>query len=145
MSLRVRVKSRGAALLIASILLVTTSCSDKDCERLADCGTLIASANLDDNGKTFDLREGEPLSVGLPANPPALHWQSASFDSAVLAEERVVYRPWNTPPRLEIGPRGFEIFRFRAIGSGRTHLRFHLVGMPEQPYEIVVNVSDGEG
>lgn len=76
---------------------------------------------LEDPRGPIEVAAGEELAVVLPANPTTGYsWQVEADGSylALLSQQFETSGPG-------VGAGGREVFRFRALQLGKTHLRFH--------------------
>jgi inhibitor of cysteine peptidase len=102
-----------AALLLG--FLVLGNCNG---EKMPTASTVEMDA--DDDGREVHLQMGQTLVVTLESNPSTgYRWEVAVNDAAIL---RPMGEPQFQPESAAIGAGGMEIFRFEAVGIGRTHL-----------------------
>ena len=82
-----------------------------------------------DDGSTLSLSPGQVLLVRLPSNPTTgYRWKVVAIDEVVLKQVgEAEFTPYQTGRIPLAGAGGTELFRFRAVGPGKTTLRLEYV------------------
>jgi inhibitor of cysteine peptidase len=122
------------------------SASDKSKEK-KDAGVVkITSA---DNGKTIKTTAGKKIEVSLKGNPTTgFNWQMAELKGeSIKADGKGEYIPDKTdPPR--VGSGGTFVFKFIAVKSGKTTLKFEYLRPwekdkpPAEKFSVNVDVAE---
>jgi inhibitor of cysteine peptidase len=98
----------------------------------------------EDHGGKVTLREGHMLVVTLDSNPTTGYkWQVKEIDASIIEQ---VGQSEFEEDTAKLGSPGVEVFRFKAVGTERTHLKLIYSRpweneKPEKEFELEVVVE----
>jgi inhibitor of cysteine peptidase len=120
----------AAVALTLALLLVTARCgSSPEPERISAQPAAPFALRLDrrDNGESRRLARGQEMIISLPANPTTNYlWHVEEVDRSVVEQKGVATFDPSRITSGQVGIGGEQVFRFYAVGPGRTTVRMAL-------------------
>lgn len=140
----------GAIASFLAMTLITAGCGgNPEPEPISAQPAAPFALRLDrrDNGESRRLARGQQMFISVPANPTTGYvWEVDEIDPSVVKQEgRSTFDPSRMNPG-QVGIGGEQVFRFNAVGPGRTTIRMALrrpqaeAVAPAKRYEVTITV-----
>ena len=119
----------AVALTLALVFITAGGSSGPEPEPISAQPAAPFALRLDrrDNGESRRLARGQEMIISLPANPTTNYlWQVEEMDRSVVEQKGVATFDPSRINSGQVGIGGEQVFRFFAVGPGRTTVRMAL-------------------